>query len=179
MELIVGNFAIAPVQPKDAWRLCNFVVANEKRLKAFFPKTLQENQTPDLAALFATKKHRQFIDKTAFLFVVKENTSRSIIALVYVKELDKVPGQGELAYCIGYAYEVQGLMTQLVQKIVDWSFKEAGLSKLQIIAHQDNIGSRRVAEKLGFTAVEVLSQAYNKPGIGPVDMLLYQLVQSI
>lgn len=179
MEIIVDNFSIAPIQPKDAWRLCNFVVANENRLKLYFPKTLQQNQTPTLAQLFVQQKHKQFVDQTEFLFVVKENTNRAIVALIYVKELQKRPGQGELAYCIGYAFEGKGLRTKFVEKIVEWSFKEAGLNRLQIIAHQANRPSIRVAEKLGFSFIEVLPKAYDKPGVGLVDMCLYQLAQAM
>ena len=36
----IDSFEINPIHKDDAWELCNFIVANEDRLKHFFPKTL-------------------------------------------------------------------------------------------------------------------------------------------
>ena len=38
MQLEFENYGISPIQEKDAWRICDFVVSNEERLKDYFPK---------------------------------------------------------------------------------------------------------------------------------------------
>ncbi|GMN10175.1 GNAT family N-acetyltransferase [Croceitalea sp. MTPC9] len=175
MNIYFENYNIAPIHEKDAWRLCDFMVSNSDRFKDFFPGTLKENLNPTLSRHFVAKKVKEFNEKEEFLFTVKENTNRAIIGLIYVKELKKKEGQGELAYCIGYQYAGKGLMTKIVDKIVRWSFDDANLDTLQIIAHQTNVASKKVAEKNNFTWQKTLPKVHEIPGVGFVDMELYEL----
>lgn len=175
MEVSFDNYSIAPIRTKDAWCLCNFVVANEKYLKDDFPETLKKNLTPALADLFVAKKARQFLKKEEYLFTLKKNTNRSIIGLIYVKALNKRPGQGELAYCLGYQYSGKGIMTKAVRNIITWSFTKASLNKLQIIVHESNAASIRIAEKIRFDYVTILQKEHRRSNGEIADMLLYEL----
>lgn len=175
MQIDFENYSISPIQEKDAWRLCDFVVSNSERLKAYFPQTVQQNLTPTLAQLFVAKKVEEFMTKKELLFTIKENTNRTIIGLVYVKELQKIKHQGELAYCIGYQYESKGIITKSIQKLIPWCFDEVELQKLQIIVHHGNLASKRIADKIGFVWKRTLPKEHTT-GIGEViDMELYEL----
>ncbi len=88
MQLNFDSFYIEPIQLKDAWNLCDFIVSNEDRLKRYFPKTLSENLTPTLSQFFVEKKVRQFNLKEEFLFTLKEQNTNAFVGLVYIKELD-------------------------------------------------------------------------------------------
>jgi len=101
MTFHLNGFEIAPIQEKDAWRLCDFMVANSERFKNDFPGTLKQNLNPTLSTLFVQEKTRQFNAGEEYLFTIKEEENRTIIGLIYLKELQKKKGQGELAYCIG------------------------------------------------------------------------------
>lgn len=174
MEFEVANFQISPIQEKDAWRLCNFVVANSERFKNDFPGTLKQNLNPTLSELFVQEKTKQFRTREEFLFTIREQENRTIIGLIYVKELQKRKGQGELAYCIGYEYEGKGLTTRFLNQIIPWAYNNIGIETLQIIAHKDNLGSTRIAEKLGFSWKETLSKAHTRFNGLVVDMELYE-----
>ncbi|MBS9461138.1 GNAT family N-acetyltransferase [Flagellimonas sp. 389] len=175
MQIDFENYSISPIQEKDAWRLCDFVVSNSERLKADFPKTVQQNLTPTLAELFVAKKVKEFMRNEEFLFTIKENTNRSIIGLLYVKELQKVAGQGELAYCISYRYEGRGIMKTCVEKIIPWCFSEAKLHTLQIIVHDSNLASKRIAEKNGFVWKRTLPKEHTTGSGEVLDMELFEL----
>ncbi len=151
MQIDFDNYSIAPIQAKDAWRLCDLMVSNSDRFKDYFPETLKENLTPTLSELFVAKKVKEFSNKEEFLFTIKENTNRTIIGLMYVKELQKRKGQGELAYCIGYQNTGKGIISKATHKIINWCFKEIYLDTLQIIVNRSNIASVRVDEKNLFT----------------------------
>ena len=178
MEISFDNYSIAPIQQKDAWRLCNFVVANEAHLKNDFPETLRENLTPTLAELFVAKKEKQFQKKEEYLFTLKENTNRTIIGLVYVQKLHKTLGRAELAYCIGYPYTGKGIMTKTIKKIMDWVFRLEWLDRLQIIVHESNGASIRIAEKCGFEYITMLQKEHRRSNGEVVDMLLYELYKA-
>jgi len=175
MQIDFENYSIAPIQEKDAWRLCDFMVSNSERFADYFPQTLKENLNPTLSELFVAKKAKEFLKKEEYLFTVKENTNRSIIGLVYVKELHKKEGQGELAYCIGYQYAAKGLMSKLIAKLIPWCFNDTNLNTLQVIVNTANVASKKVAEKNSFTWQETLPKAFQLPNGDFVDMELYEL----
>lgn len=175
MQFDFDNYSISPIQEKDAWRLCDFVVSNSERLKAYFPQTLQQNLTPTLAELFVSKKAKEFLNRTEYLFTIKENTNRTIAGLVYVKELHKIKHQGELAYCVGYQYEGKGIVSRTIQKIIPWCFNEAALNTLQIIVHDSNLASKRIAEKNKFVWKKTLPKEHTTGSGEHLDMELYEL----
>ncbi len=169
------NYYIEPIVEKDAWKLCDFIISNTERLKRYFPKTLEQNLTPDLSRIFVIKKEKQFIANEEFLFKLKEKKNRTIIGLVYIKELDWDKKQAELAYCIAYQYEGMGIITNSVEVLSDYAFDTLGLKTLQIIVHKTNTGSVKVAEKCGYTWQETLLKEHTPPGEKALDMELYEL----
>lgn len=172
---VLNAFHINPIQSKDAWSICDFIVANEDRLKRFFPKTLEQNLTPQLSQHFADKKVTQFQLKEEFLFTIKENTSHALAGLVYIKTLDWEKYQGEFAYCVGYPFEGKGLISESVKQLSQYAFSELNLKTLQIIVHKNNIASVKVAINNDFVWAQTLNNAFTPPGKEPLDMELYEL----
>ena len=169
------TYYITPIHDKYAWRICDFCTVNAERLARFFPKTLEENLTPDLSRYFVERKVRAFHKKTEFLFVLKEKEHHTLIGLIYVKEVDWAKRQAELAYCIGYSYEGRGFTTEAVSLLTDWALKELQMKTLQIIVHKSNTASIRVAEKCGYIWKETLPKKFAPPHEEPLDMELYEL----
>lgn len=179
MQLNLGSYHITPIQPKDGWNICNFSVANEDRLKRYFPKTLEQNLTPDLSNSFVAKKVKQFESKDEFLFTLKENESHKLVGLIYIKELDWNKKQGEFAYAIDYNIEGKGLITEAVKRLSEHAFESLGLETLQIIVHKSNIGSLKVAENNNFTWIKTLNSEFTPPREVPLNMELYELYKEI
>ncbi len=179
MQLSLGSYHITPIQLKDGWNICNFAVANEDRLKTYFPKTLEQNLTPDLSNNFVAKKVKQFKAKDEFLFTLKENESHKLVGLVYIKEIDWTKKQGEFAYAIDYSIEGKGLITEAVKKLSDYAFEVLGLKTLQIISHKSNMSSVKVAKKNNFTWIKTLQNEFTPPGGKPQNMELYELYKEI
>lgn len=169
------NYTIEPIHEKYAWRICDFVVSNSDRLKRYLPKTLEQNLNPDVAKSFADEKVRQFDRKEEFFFVLKEKENRTVIGLLYIKELNWKTGQAELAYCISYQYEGKGWVTEAVKALSAYAFDDLGLKTLQIIAHKSNLGSIKVAEKCGYLWRRTLKKEHTPPGEEALDMELYEL----
>ncbi|WP_298340562.1 GNAT family protein [uncultured Algibacter sp.] len=177
--LNLDNYIISPITVRDGWRVCNFVVANEDRLKRYFPKTLEQNLTPDLSNIFVEKKEKQFQAKEEFLFTIKTKESHKLMGLVYIKAIDWTKKQGEFAYAIDYNIESKGVMTEAVKHLSDYTFDHLNLETLQIIVHKSNIGSIKVAENCNFTHIKTLKNEHTPPGENPLDMELYELYKAI
>jgi len=175
MIITLEQFTIEPIAVKDAWRLCNFIVSNEERLKRFFPSTLAQNLNPNLSDNFVAKKAAQFDAREELLFTLKEKKNRSIIGMVYIKDLDWNKKQAELAYCIGYQDEGKGWISQSVKALSEFAIETLGLKSLQIIVHKSNLGSVKVAEKNGYVWQRTLEKEHTPPGENALDMELYEL----
>ena len=179
MQLNFGSYHIIPIHPKDGWNICDFMVANQDRLKRYFPKTLEQNLTPDLSNIFVAKKVKQYETKEEFLFTLRENETNKLVGLVYIKEVDSNKKQGEFAYCIDYTLEGKGLITDAVKQLSDYAFETLGLETLQIISHKSNIGSVKVAENNNFSWIKTLNNEFTPPGEKPLNMELYELYKEI
>ncbi|PIA79088.1 GNAT family N-acetyltransferase [Gaetbulibacter sp. 4G1] len=173
------SYYIEPIKTEDAWNICNFAVSNEDRLKRYFPKTLEQNLTPDLSRLFTEKKAYQFKSREEFLFTLKQKDTNQLAGLIYIKEIDSIKKQGEFAYCIGYPFEGKGLTTKAVKTLSKYAFKELGLKTLQIIVHKDNFASVKVAENCDYIWKKTLKNEFTPPGEKPLNMELYELYNEI
>ena len=175
MKLQFDDFEINPIHSGDAWKICNFMVANEDRFKRYFPGTLKESSTPTLAKHFVENKVKQFENKKEFLFTLKHSETRELAGIIYIKELDWTIKQGEFAYCIGYPFKGKNLISKAVHLLSNYAFTDLELKTLQIIVHKDNIPSVNVAVNNNFKWVKLLKNEFTPVGENPLDMELYEL----
>jgi len=171
----LDNYDIDKISIEDATGIYRLMVSNDESFKRYFPKTLEENLTQELAQLFTVKKTQEFANNEEFLFTIKENETDRVVGLVYIKELDWNKKQGEFAYCLDVECEGKGLMSKAVKELSNYAFTSMGLKVLQIIVHKDNIGSVKVAKNGGFTWQRTLLKEYTPPNEDPLDMELYEL----
>ena len=172
------GFEINAIHEGDVWKICDLMIANSDRFKRYFPKTLEQNLNPTLSQLFVEKKVKAFVNKEEFLFTLKHTESREMVGLFYIKEVDLKKKQGEFAYCIGYAFEGQGLTSKSIKALSSYAFETIGLETLQIISHKDNIPSLKVAIKNNFKWQKTIENGFTPIGEQPLDMELYELYKS-
>lgn len=55
-----------------------------------------------------------------------------------------------LGYWLGIPHQGKGLMTEAAEAVTRWGFESLGLHKINVSCFQENVGSRRVIEKVGF-----------------------------
>ncbi|WP_100610412.1 GNAT family N-acetyltransferase [Confluentibacter lentus] len=171
----LDKYYIDSIQVKDAWKLCDFIVSNEDKLKHYFPKTVAQNQTPTLSQDFCVAKVKQFQSKEEFLFLIKEKETHSLIGLVYIKKLDWVKKQGEFAYCIDYSFAGQKIISNSVRLLSEYAFNHLNLKTLQIIVFEENIASIKVASNNNFVWKRTLKNEFTPENKPSLDMELFEL----
>jgi ribosomal-protein-serine acetyltransferase len=82
----------------------------------------------------------------------------------------------EIGYWLGADFEGKGLMTRGVKALINYAFFEMGLNRLEIRTNINNLKSRAIPERLGFTLEGVLGQEVRLHGKSQ-DMALYALLQ--
>lgn len=78
------------------------------------------------------------------------------IGSVSVSEINLRFGNAEIGYQVNEEFASQGLGTQMVGEWVDKLFAETELRKISAIIAKENVGSRRLVEKLGFVQEGIL-----------------------
>jgi RimJ/RimL family protein N-acetyltransferase len=67
-----------------------------------------------------------------------------------VLELDLEARYGEIGYWVAAPARGRGLATRALVLLRDWAADELGLERIELLIHEDNVRSRRLAERTGF-----------------------------
>lgn len=101
----------------------------------------------------------------------------NLAGIVSLHNLVRVERKASLGYWLGASFQGQGLVTKACRILIDHSFGELNLHRLEIQCAPDNHRSRKIAERLGFTQEVVLRQSWWLRGRF-VDEVVYGLLAS-
>jgi ribosomal-protein-alanine N-acetyltransferase len=82
---------------------------------------------------------------------------------------------GEVGFLLADEARGRGVATRAVGLLVDWSFRELGMERVQGLVHPDNPRSARVLERLGFRREGVLRD-YRAGKTGREDRILFSVL---
>ena len=85
-------------------------------------------------------------------------------------------GKANLGYWLRSDLCGQGLATEAASALVEFSFSDIGLHRLDLVAATTNYGSIRVAEKLGFTR-EGMMRDGSRAASGYLDTYIFGLLE--
>ena len=75
----------------------------------------------------------------------------AFIGTIGLMDVDRGLGSGELGYWTAAPARGRGVTVRAIVLLRDWAARELGLTSLDILPHEDNMPSRIVAERAGFT----------------------------
>lgn len=84
-------------------------------------------------------------------FAVCDATSGRLLAMSDLGHLAIEDGIAQVGFWCAPWARSQGVMTAAVRTLCRWGFEQLGLARIEWYAEAGNLGSRRVAEKAGFT----------------------------
>jgi ribosomal-protein-alanine N-acetyltransferase len=171
----IDNYIIDKIRDEDALSIYELMNNNAIRFQRFFPKTLAQNLTYEDSKKFALLKSQEHDSKLEFTFVLKDQNPNKIIGLIILKELDWDKKQGEFAYCIDAGYEGKGVMSKAVKEMSRYALDKLQLRTLQIVVHESNTGSAKVALNCSYKWHKTLLNEYTPPNEPQLDMELYEL----
>lgn len=74
-------------------------------------------------------------------------------------ELDRGIRCGTIGYWLGQAFQGKGIMSQALETLIEYGFRDLGLNKIEIRVATGNVKSRALPERLGFKEEGVLREA--------------------
>lgn len=166
---------ISLLKSTDAWKLCDFIIANEDRFKTFLPVTVSKNLNPNLSELFIEEQLKLAAKNHSFLHTIKLKDSRQLIGIIYLKDVHLGKAVGEFAYALDYRFLGNGIIPFAINTLIKLYTSTLGLNTFKIITHQSNMSSIRVAEKCNFKWSRTLPHIFKPPNRAAMDMELYEL----
>ena len=139
----------------DADELHALVEANREHLASWMPWAAEQQLegTQNFLRTIAEKRQRgEALDCAVVL-------NGRIAGSAGLPRIDPVAGTAEIGYWIAEEHQGSGLVTRAVVALIDHAFGELGLHRVEIRAATDNVRSRAVPERLGFTQEGVLREA--------------------
>jgi [ribosomal protein S5]-alanine N-acetyltransferase len=81
------------------------------------------------------------------LVVLRSN--RTVIGSINLKGMPDKDGTVEIGWGISEDYRRRGIATRATQAVMQWAFSQPGVKRIIATIPRDNIGSERVAQRLG------------------------------
>ncbi|MBQ3865617.1 MAG: GNAT family N-acetyltransferase [Clostridia bacterium] len=108
---------------------------------------------PDPAFTLAhiRRLQRQYKALTFFDWALVEKKSRKMIGTAGFTAIHDLTGSAEIGYVLSPAYQRQGLAPEAVRAVLTFGFDTLGLDSVTCRIMEDNVASRKVAGRLGFT----------------------------
>ena len=172
------HFIIRTIEEKDAESFFEFIDSNRERFKKYMPVTVNTVLTLADTIKLINKRLELMARNEAVPFIVCDLGNNQIIGSVLVKNIDSNALKSELGFFIDGEYENKGITTKAVRKVIGHCFEVLSLNKVYMRIAEDNIASRRVAEKVGAILEGKLRHDHRTDEDELIDVLYYGLLKS-
>ncbi|MBD5391219.1 GNAT family N-acetyltransferase [bacterium] len=121
---------------------------------------------------------KSIADPTTCKYLLVRQDTGDIVGNVGVVEQSQINCMAEIGYWLDAGVRGQGLMTRAVQSIENLLFERHGVRRIQIRAAVENMPSRKVAQRLGYTEEGILRQAEQNAFGQFQDIVVYSKLKS-
>jgi ribosomal-protein-serine acetyltransferase len=141
---ITPNIVLKPISLDMVSDIYNTIDTEREYLRVWLPfvdNTLDES----VIHAFVSSK----LETGQIVFTIYDNDK--FIGLIGFHNLDNANRKAEIGYWLSEKAQGKGIITQAVKELLMMAFTELNLNSIRILAAVDNLKSRRIPEKLGFT----------------------------
>lgn len=156
---------------EDSHALFDLVDKNRDYLRQWLPWLDHNKEIKDSRDFIISCKEKYEGNKAFEMGIWYKNKLAGVIG---IHEIDWQNETTAIGYWIGEDFQKLGLISQSLKFIIDHSFDQLKLKKIQIRAAVENKKSRNIPEKLGFEYIGTIELAENLYG-KLVDQAVYQL----
>lgn len=176
LKFAFGNYRLQLLKVEDALPFYQLIQKNYERLLTFFPLTAKQGQSLDSTKAMVKERIAKAEKKEFISFMIFKRDDNTLLGCIFMKDIDWNIPKAEIGYFIDRDYEGKGIVSGALRTIVHYCFNELNLEKVFVRVSPENIGSRKVAEKIGFELEGVLRRDF-KSGDGTLyDVRYYGLL---
>lgn len=133
----------------DAEHVTGLIAANRDHLRRNFPELARGFSSVNGVQLFLKTCETQWNEGKGYHYGIWIKESHELIGQIKVKNIHWEIPSAELSYFIGQAFLRCGYATEVVAAVIEVAFRDLGFNRLYVRIISSNIGSVRLAQKLG------------------------------
>ncbi len=173
---IEPSLFLRELAPTDVGSFFDMIDRNRNRLQDYFPVTVSAITSEESCRQYFERQLAERTNRAWFCFVIVDEAS-DLQGLFFLKNINWRVPKAEFAYFIDKDLEGKGIMTHAFRLLISHCFSELGFNRLYLVAMEDNLASRRLAEKCGFRHEGTLRKDFCLASGELVDDVLYGLVK--
>jgi RimJ/RimL family protein N-acetyltransferase len=151
--------------------------ANHGYLEDHFPSLLEQVPQPEDGEVYVRHAIAKWLLQDSFAFGIWHTADAKLIGYIHFREIEWDIPAAEISYFLDQGYTGQGIMTEVMARMVQYGFRQLQLNKLRLRTLIDNYASQRLARKVGFRREGDLRNEYRKPAGNLVDIMLFGLTR--
>lgn len=169
--LITSRTVIRRFKEQDGEVFFNLIQNNRERLEDRFPELALVHAVEDSSS-FVHQQLSKWYAQSSYSFAIWDTDSANIIGYIEINNIQWNIPKAEGVLFIDRNYEGQGIMTEVVTKMLSFVFEQLKLKKLNMIMAADNYAAQRLARKCGFRREGDIRNEIRKSGGELSDAML-------
>lgn len=176
--LITQRCVVRRFREHDGKAFYKLLYDNRDYLLDHFPFLVAEagNSKKD-AEVFVRECIAEWLLQTRYAMGVWHNETTELVGFVQVFNLDWNVPAAELGYFIDRQLIRQGIMTEVLARVIRFAFLQLELEKLIVKTLIDNYASQRLVRRVGFSREGDLRNEYRLPSGMLVDVMRFGLAR--
>jgi ribosomal-protein-serine acetyltransferase len=140
---------IRPYQPDDVERLYEAARESIPAMQPWMP-WCHAGYTIEDARAWVEMRPQEWGAGNEYSFVI-EDAGGHFLGGCGLNQINPLHRSANLGYWLRLSARRKGITTRAVRLLVDWTFRETDIDRIEIVAAVGNFASQRVAEKVGAT----------------------------
>ncbi len=151
---------------------------NNAMLQDIQPEVLPSITSMEEAEFFVRDCLAAWLRQQAFHYAIWDKDSADLIGYAAFHEIDWSLPKAAVTGFIDKNRQSKGYMTEVLQGLYPFAFRQAGLKKLTLLVSTENTAAQRLARKCGFQREGDLREEMCRKSGEPLDLLLFGLTKS-
>jgi RimJ/RimL family protein N-acetyltransferase len=148
---------------------------NRSRLEGLFAPSLWPVNHVEECEMLVRHKLADWLLQKSFAFGVWHFQTAKAIGYVELFGFVADVPRASVHFFIDREYEGKGIMTEVLQEVVRFGFRQLALERIDLYTASDNFAAQRLARKSGFRRDGDLRGYFRKPGGELMDVVLLSI----
>lgn len=170
-----ARLLMRPPRSGDGAALHEAIVESLPELRRFLASLpwVAEEQTRESAEVFCRNAESNFLARRDLPFLMLSRESGRLVGACGLHRTNWEVPKTEVGYWVRASESGKGYVTEAVNGLVAFALDAIGAERIEIITDAENLASRRVAERCGFTLEGILRRERRAPQGSLRDTCIY------
>lgn len=174
--LLTQRLVIRTYEAGDARLLYAMIQNNRLHISDAMPLTIQNNKTLQHSINFIEERLIETNEGKSFVVGMFLAANNKLIGQLAIMNIDWRVPKCELAYFADVNEQSKGYTTEAVKAILEYCLKTLAMKKVFLRIHASNKGSRKLAEKCGFSMQGIMHNDFKTTDGKLLDLEYWELL---